>query len=145
MDLVEVGFRSRRLKHLAFLLVVGDGFEGEVHVLEFPGVFADTEIDEAYSRVEFHPAELFPESLSVILRVKHQRICRYRRAKPLDHVAVVIVMRRLDQNQAECFFLWSLLIEYYRQEPAFTNILRHRNRSLVVMSKSLLVRRSFEK
>ena len=30
-----------------------------------------------------------------------QRIRRYRRTQPLDHIAVVVVMRRLDQHEAE--------------------------------------------
>ena len=38
-------YDGRAMRALAFLLVVGDGFEGEVHVLKFPGVFADTAIN----------------------------------------------------------------------------------------------------
>ena len=74
VDLFKIALGGGGLEKLAFFFVIGDRFEGDIHVLKTGWVALDALVDQAHPRVERDPFELLHEHLRPDSRVKDQRI-----------------------------------------------------------------------
>ena len=74
VDFFEIALSSCGSEKLSFFFVIGNRFEGDIHVLKTGGVALDAFVDQPHARVKGDPFELLREHLRPDSWVKGQRI-----------------------------------------------------------------------